>query len=283
MDNSIALIIVLYHPSDDDISHILDLSQKYHGVVVDNSFVRSIKDDSVGFFHYIFNGTNKGIAEAQNIGINFLQQEGSCKYVVFLDQDSRVESDYIDRIVEEYLNIKSFHPNLAMLGPSAINVRSNKEYKSIFHPDKIERGIFSLQREIISSGSCVGMDVLRNVGVLLSWMFIDYVDFEWCWRAKNMGYICGTTPKVSIKNSVGSREYYICIYIIIISSPVRYFYQGRNFVKLLKYSYVPLQWKMATTIKFCLRLIYLPLVPRGGFLCWKQFVKGIIYGLFKKL
>lgn len=283
MDNSIALIIILYHPSDDDISHILDLSHKYHGVVVDNSFVRSIKDDSVGFFHYIFNGTNKGIAEAQNIGINFLQQEGACKYVVFLDQDSRVKSDYVYKIVEEYKKIKTIHPNLAMLGPSAINERSNKEYKSFIHPRKIEQGMFILQREIISSGSCVGVDVIGKVGGLLSWLFIDYVDFEWCWRANSRGYVCGITPNVSIKHSVGQKEFYIVSYLIIISSPVRYFYQGRNYIKLLWFSYVPFQWKWRTMIKSLLRLIYLPFVPKGGIACWKQFVKGILSGLFVKV
>lgn len=281
MDSKIAIIIVLFHPNDDDISHIESLSKQYQGVVIDNSSNRCFKDNNIGLLHYIFNNGNKGIAEAQNIGIDFLLKENKYECFVFLDQDSRVKVDYVKKIVEEYKIIKTIHPNLAMLGPSAINERSNKEYKSIFHSGKIEQGVFILQREIISSGSCVGVDVISKVGGLISWMFIDYVDFEWCWRANSMGYICGITPNVSIQHCVGKKEYYIGNYIIIISSPIRYFYQGRNYIKLLKYSYVPFQWKCTTMIKSCLRLIYLPFVPGGGIQCWKQFVRGLISGFFK--
>ena len=133
-----------------------------------------------------FNGDNVGIAEAQNKGINFLLNKKHCDYIVFLDQDSRIGKDYIDKITDTYIKIKSFEPNLALLGPTAINARSQEEYKSVFHPKKTIDNIFIPQREIISSGTCVSVDVLKEVGSNLSWLFIDYVDFEWCWRANSV-------------------------------------------------------------------------------------------------
>lgn len=280
---NVSVIIVLFQPSEDDLMYIKHLSQSCEGVVVDNSLKRNTEGDYLGSFYYIFNNGNKGIAEAQNIGIQYILQANNSDYIVFLDQDTRVDGDYVSKIVNAYLAVNMVQPNLAILGPTAINSRSDVEYRSIFHDPELINGIFFPQREIISSGSCVGVDVIRKVGLNLSWLFIDYVDFEWCWRANSMGYVCGITPNVSIKHSVGQKEFYIVSYLIIISSPVRYFYQGRNYIKLLWFSYVPFQWKWRTMIKSLLRLIYLPFVPKGGIACWKQFVKGILSGLFVKV
>lgn len=278
-----SVVVVLFRPDQGDIANIQEMSKTIEGVVVDNSPEKNFEDDTIGNFHYIFNGENIGIAKAQNIGISFLFNKKHCDYIVFLDQDSRIGKDYIDKITDTYIKIKSFEPNLALLGPTAINARSQEEYKSVFHPKKTIDNIFIPQREIISSGTCVSVDVLKEVGSNLSWLFIDYVDFEWCWRANSKGYVCGTTPCVHIQHSVGQKEYYICSYIIIISSPIRYYYQGRNYIRLLSVSYVPLQWKLTNLVKTLARLLYLPFVPDGGIKCWIQLVKGLYYGITCKV
>lgn len=278
-----SVVVVLFQPDQGDITNIQEMSKTFKGVVVDNSPEKNFDDNSIGNFHYIFNGENIGIAEAQNKGIRFLLNKKQCDYIVFLDQDSRIGRNYIDIITDTYIEIKSFEPNLALLGPTAINARSQEEYKSFFHPKEIIDNIFIPQREIISSGSCVSVDVLKEVGTNLPWLFIDYVDFEWCWRANSMGYVCGTTPCVQIQHSVGQKEYYIGSYIIIISSPIRYFYQGRNYIKLLKLSYVPFQWKLTNMVKTLLRMLYLPFVPIGGFKCWQQLIKGLYRGIVREL
>ena len=283
MVKNIAIVIVLFQPSKRDIANIQEISKICFSVVIDNSQEKSIDCESTVNLHYIYNGNNVGIAEAQNIGINYLISKGGIDYIVFLDQDSRIEEDYLGIIKETYIKIRSFEPNLALLGPTAINARSQEEYKSIFHPKKTIDKIFIPQREIISSGSCVSIDVLKKVGTNLSWLFIDYVDFEWCWRANSMGYVCGTTPCVHIQHSVGQIEYYIGSYIIIISSPIRYFYQGRNYIKLLKVSHVPFQWKLTNMVKTLLRLFYLPFVPKVGLNCWRQLIRGLYVGIVGKI
>lgn len=283
MVTNLAVVIVLFQPSKQDIANIREISKICFSVAVDNSIEESIDSESVGNLHYIYIGNNVGIAEAQNIGINYIIARGGIDYIVFLDQDSRIEDGYLRIIKDTYIKIKSFEPNLAILGPTAINARSQEEYKSIFHPKKTINNIFIPLREIISSGSCVSVDVLKKVGANLPWLFIDYVDFEWCWRANSMGYVCGTTPCVHIQHSVGQKEYYIGSYIIIISSPIRYFYQGRNYIKLIKLSHVPFQWKLTNMVKTLLRLIYLPFVPKVGLNCWQQLIKGLYVGIVRKI
>lgn len=277
-NDNIALIIVLYNPTKEQLFRVRQLGSSYRGVIVDNSPIRNFPN-AIGNMSYLFNdGQNLGIAEAQNRGLR-LALEGEYDYFVFLDQDSRVEDDYPCNIVAEYLRVKQEKPRLAILGPQTFHQDSGEKYKSVFHPDKYECVDFIVRREIISSGSCISRNVISEVGLLESGLFIDYVDFEWCWRAESKGFICGLTPKVRMEHKVGQRELKIGKYEIIISAPFRYYYQNRNYLYLLRRGYVPLQWKVAMGIKVLLRLVYFPLLVKGGASCWRYMIKGIWKGL----
>ena len=277
-NDNIALIIVLYNPTKEQLFRVRQLGSSYRGVIVDNSPIRNFPN-AIGNMSYLFNdGQNLGIAEAQNRGLR-LALEREYDYFVFLDQDSRVEDDYPCNIVAEYLRVKQEKPRLAILGPLTFHQDSGEEYKSVFHSDKYGCADFIIRREIISSGSCISRNVISEVGLLESGLFIDYVDFEWCWRAESKGFICGLTPKVRMEHKVGQRELKIGKYEIIISAPFRYYYQNRNLLWLLRRAYVPIGWKFTMVVKTILRLIYFPLFIKGGFDCWKYMIKGIKEGM----
>ena len=111
---------------------------------------------------------------------------------------------------------------------------------------------------------------------------VDYVDFEWCWRAKAKGFVCGITPQVTMQHRVGRNEIKIFNHHVIVSSPMRYRFTYRNYLWLLRRSYVPRQWKIATGVKFVLRFLYLPFVADNGFAIWKNMCRGIREGLKQK-
>ena len=273
-----AVIIVLYNPSADDILNVRNIAKRYRGVIVDNSENPFTPYDKIEKMHYVCNRANKGIAEAQNTGISMMMQEDT-DYFVFFDQDSRTEDDYPSRIVQAFVKTNAGTPNLAMLGPTVKRNDSGEEYKSAIHKDRYASSDFILRRDVISSGSFISADAIRTVGMNDERLFIDFVDYDWCWRAASKGMVCGITPNVSIAHKVGQREIRIGRQVVIISKPFRYFYQYRNYLWLLRRKYVPLQWKIATGIKFSMRLIYFPLFVKGGFECWKNMIKGIAKGL----
>lgn len=256
----IAVIIVLYHPSEEDEEFVDHIGELYHTVVIDNST------------------DNKGIAEAQNQGVQHVLDQKEITHVVFLDQDSRVADDYPLAIAQEFDRIAQ-SKRLSMLGPSVENSETGKEYKSVIHKDQFTDMGFIPRREIISSGSCTTTGCLKDIGLNDARLFIDYVDFEWCWRANSKGYVCGITPHLGISHHVGRKTIDVFGYLIIISAPARYFYQFRNYVWLARRKYVPLQWKMATGMKCAARLVYFPLLVSSGVECWKHMVKGIFAGL----
>lgn len=260
--SQIAIVIILFHPTDDDRRSVAHISELYHTVVIDNS------ED------------NKGIALAQNIGIQRLMEHQEITHVVFLDQDSRLSDDYPLSIAREFERIAQTQ-RLAFLGPIVKNECTGEEYKSVIHHDQITSEGLIPRREVISSGGCTTTDCIRNIGLNDGRLFIDYVDFEWCWRANSKGYICGITPKLSISHKVGRRSVSLSGYLIILSAPYRYFYQFRNYLWLAGRKYVPLQWKIAMGIKNLARFFYFPLFIKQGGECWKYMVKGIIAGLKK--
>lgn len=279
--NRIGVVIIVFHPN----ARLLESKLKKLGndvavVVVDNTPNETINIEQANIT-YIPLYENTGIANAQNVGIGNLLERG-CTHVVFFDQDSDFTEKYVRSIVDEYERISTVRKNLFLLGPTVINKTNGEEYRSVIHSDKKADQGFIEKREIISSGSCVSVDKLNQVGVMDARLFIDYVDFEHCWRANSRGYVCGITQNVTLPHKVGNNELHFPHgYRVIISAPFRYYYQYRNWLWLCRKGYVPRQWKINTCIKFMSRIIYFPFVVNEWKSIEKNMFKGIHDGLFK--
>lgn len=279
--NRIGVVIIVFHPN----ARLLESKLKKLGndvavVVVDNTPNETINIEQTNIT-YIPLRENTGIANAQNVGIGNILDRG-CTHVVFFDQDSDFTEKYVRSIVDEYERISTVRKNLFLLGPTVINKTNGEEYRSVIHSDKKADQGFIEKREIISSGSCVSVDKLNQVGVMDARLFIDYVDFEHCWRANSKGYVCGITQNVTLPHKVGNNELHFPHgYRVIISAPFRYYYQYRNWLWLCRKGYVPRQWKINTCIKFMSRIIYFPFVVNEWKAIEKNMFKGIHDGLFK--
>ena len=278
-NEKVAVIIVLYNPDTNDIDNVRRIAQYNVGFVVDNSLIPFMDGETIGNMSYICNKANIGIAKAQNVALREILK-GDYEYVVFLDQDTRVAVDYPSQIAMEFSRIDN--DRLAVLGPQVVNAVTGGQYASAIHKYEISENGFSLRKHIISSGSCMSINALKDVGLMWGELFIDFVDFEWCWRAASKGYQCGVTSHLQISHHVGQRELSIGKYKVIISAQQRYFYQYRNFIWLIQKKYVPLQWKCATCVKFLLRLVYFPILVNGGFKYWNNMIKGLEAGIWQR-
>lgn len=279
INEKVAVIIVLYNPDTNDIDNVRRIAQYNVGFVVDNSLIPFMDGETIGNMSYICNKANIGIAKAQNVALREILK-GDYEYVVFLDQDTRVAVDYPFQIAMEFSRIDN--GRLAVLGPQVVNAVTGGQYASAIHKYEISENGFSLRKHIISSGSCMSINALKDVGLMWGELFIDYVDFEWCWRAASKGYQCGVTSHLQISHHVGQRELSIGKYKVIISAQQRYFYQYRNFIWLIQKKYVPLQWKCATCVKFLLRLVYFPILVNGGLKYWNNMIKGLKAGIWQR-
>ena len=145
--------------------------------------------------NYIWMKGNKGIGEAQEYALIQVLAQEVYTYVVFLDQDSRIDAEYVRMMVSEYERVLQENPNLGILGPTILNATQQEEYHSCIRKKQYQGDGFLKKENIISSGSCISCKVLEKIGFPDSRLFLDYVDSEWCWRALKRGFNCGQTDR----------------------------------------------------------------------------------------
>ncbi len=280
-ERKVGVLIVVFHPDERTIrTKAMRLGDAFCTVLVDNTPGNGIDLNGRNVKHIALH-ENTGIANAQNRGIKYLAAQG-CTHIVFFDQDSEYTEQYVHGIADEYDRISKQNDKLFLLGPRVVNKTNGEAYRSVVHDEPEATGGFIAKREIISSGSCASTEKLHDVGLLDARLFIDFVDFELCWRAEAKGYVCGTTCNVTLPHKVGERELrFPHGYRVIISAPFRYYYQYRNHLWLCRKAYVPVQWKVNRGLKNMLRMLYFPFVVKGWRGILKFMLRGIYDGMFK--
>lgn len=277
MTSKVAIVIVLYKsiPSD----FLNKICDDIKVIFVDNTPERVLNISSEKYI-YVSNGRNLGIAEAQNVGIEVAMSCG-VDFIIFFDQDSHFDQEYIGNIVNEYIRIESFQHELFLLGPRTINERQSGEYKSLIHKEKSFNN-FIPKREIISSGSCIRVSKINYVGYLDSGLFMDLVDFEWCWRANKKGLKCGISNNIEIRHSIGQKLVKVWKMQLIMSAPFRNYFQIRNYLILIRRSYVPIMWKITYGVKMIVSFLFSFFWPNAR----KRivfYIKGFKDGILKKM
>lgn len=247
MIDDLTTIVVLFNPTETQISNVQRLADICHVIAVDNSSFDISKRLTLSSIDYIPLFENKGLAAAQNVAIKKVIKY-KCRFILFQDQDSQLQVGDIQSLIEEYKRIKHVDGMVAAIGPIVINQTDGKEYKSELKKNVITGKVSSL----ISSGMLVETDLFINVGMMEETLFIDNVDHEWCWRAQDKGYGVYMTRKSILQHSVGMSMKRVAGMQIIKSAPFRTYYKYRNNILLLKRSYVPWEWKMKTFIHMVL-------------------------------
>lgn len=193
-------IVVLYNPNVEKLKKLNEKIYKnnFYTIFVDNSNEKTntsfLKDGEI-----IFNNCNKGIASAQNIGLK-RARELNFKKVVFFDQDTEINDNLLKNL-EKKLNSKM------IIAPTIVNKKTKEEY----FPQKINKfGIaknVTAQEEfvdiVISSGMFTDREVIEKVGEFDESLFIDFVDIEWCLRARKKGIIIKVDKESVIEHMIG--------------------------------------------------------------------------------
>ena len=273
MIKDICIVVVWYYPNPNQINRFEKLSEKLDVIVIDNSKCGNKTNEH----NYIPLHGNKGIAAAHNVGIRWAKEKGY-KYVLLLDQDSILEESFVQNLYKDFMTIKDMDSKVGFIGPVFIDETSKQEYKN--YTDKNEK--YTRTSALMASGCLISMECLDAVGGMDESLFIDLVDFEWCWRAGSKGFTGYMTRNVTMTHSIG-REYHNWHgFVLGLSAPFRYYYQYRNSLWLIRRSYVPRGWKIKSLVRRPLDMILVPLVSKQGWKVLKNMLKGTFDGLFKE-
>lgn len=237
-------ILVAYHPRERVLRAALHSirSQTSHIIVVDNSD-GAVNAPDVAPALYLPLGRNMGIAAAQNRGISQALSQGA-DYVWLSDQDTIYPRDFLGRMLAAAAACKAEGLNIAAIAPAFFDTVSGVLRSFVRHAPFVQ-GFApqpgpNLLADAIASGTIIPAYALRLVGLMQEDLFIDWVDIEWCWRARNLyGLQVIGIGDVVIRHSVGDAVIHVGLRKITMRSPTRHYYMTRNAIHLAIYSKVP--------------------------------------------
>lgn len=152
---------------------------------------------------------NKGLAYAQNIGIEFVINN-NYKWALFLDHDSKIAPNMVYNLLESYNKFQD--PAIRLLAPNIVeqNIEHQTKYFQLINPYKFVRKSLTNEEYInplfvINSGSLIYVDTFREIGFFREDFFIDYIDIEFCLRLHKAGMKILLAKKAEIYHKLGDK------------------------------------------------------------------------------
>lgn len=240
---SICAVLVSYHPDPDLPSRVNRiLTQVGALVIVDNgsgeSALRMLDDLSAHSRVSIeLNRENLGVARALNAGIGRARALGY-EWVLLLDQDSVPDAGMVDALIGAHASVTE-PARLAVLGAG---------FRDVHKPDAVAPGSRESPWEevesVITSGSLMHVATLDRIGAFREEFFIDYVDSEYCFRARAKGFRVLRTRQALMSHAIGASTRHEILGLekwTSNHSPDRRYYMARNDTVMLK-EYGRLRW-----------------------------------------
>lgn len=285
----IGAVIVTYNPVIKILKQNIDATVKQVNdiVIVDNGSnnINSIKK-SIAVYTNVFLielQHNFGIAKAQNEGIEKLKNK-NIEWVLTLDQDTILPTNYIERIVKF---IPRFKRKVGIITGAYIDRNWDKERLDKIRKDRNQE-IDEFTQEI-SSGNLVSVKAWDVVGGFDEYLFIDYVDFDFDYRLKVAGYGLYRVNKVEFEHEIGSPiKYNLLTKILLLEkeelfdhSYKRLYYLNRNRI-IVRKRYPQFGSPFKITIAEILDLRKVFVMKRPRLRKFNNSLRGIIDGILYK-
>jgi len=278
-------IIVTFYPDFDKLFNMVEilLAEKISIVIVNNTPKKELKIDSFinkSNLFIINNYENLGIAKAQNIGIDFLSKN-SFYATFFFDQDSTLDKKLIKNL------INSLSSKVNVVAPIKIDKSTNLEIPSFkinklgLCKEQFNRNNLGIIKTdlVISSGILIKMKVFKKVGFFDESLFIDYVDFEWCFRINYFDEKIYIVPSAVLKHKIGKGLRYFLFLRTNSHEPFRTYYKIRNPILLLRRKHIPILWTIKEIILSIKCLIVQIIVDKNRLLHIRKGILGLKDGL----
>jgi rhamnosyltransferase len=201
LELSVCAVIVTYHPNVGMLENMAKvLVQVQDLVVVDNGSTAEelapLRETSKNCgFHLIENGQNLGIAEALNQGVLWAKSKGY-PWVILFDQDSKITEGFVCQMLAAWES----HPHRERVGS--------------IHPRYVdpETGIEVVVRRTsdggplnpMTSGALMPAWIFDRIGWFASEYFIDFVDWEYCFRIRAAGYLVADSRQATLLHAPGN-------------------------------------------------------------------------------
>jgi rhamnosyltransferase len=218
----VAGVVILYYPDTHNLysrieSYSNDLDKLY---IIDNSeqpFELIKKFDKVS---YISDRENKGIANRLNQAA-FLALKENFDWLLMMDQDSYFAPKNITNYLKCVNNFPGF--DVAQFG---VQFDSQVSQSPKCTPVEVT--------QLITSGSLLNLSLFKEIGEFNEDLFIDQVDFDYCYRAILKGYKNVQFKNIFMHHNLGTTTVHKSLKSYkntarSLHSPMRLYYMTRNY------------------------------------------------------
>ena len=259
--STIGCVLVLYHPEVTVLDTIHRLAAQGYPVCVvinaaDSMLVENIKQTKG--VSLLQNPRNIGLGAALNQGITCAFENPGVSFVTLFDQDSLPDVNLPATLATELLAIDDASNgcigpclqdqkamNLAVLAPAASIATEN---------------VLTLP----TSGTVIPRSVYAQVGPMKAEFFIDAIDHEWCFRAKDAGLKIWRSCRTSMIHNMGDLAVnWFGQFKPVHHSPLRHYYIVRNHLYLVMRGPAPATWRCREILKLLRRIAVYPFVSKS--------------------
>jgi len=153
---------------------------------------------------------NLGAGGALAAGLAYAALEKRHDWVWMFDADSVPEDDTLEVLLEGISSGEGGNGRVAMAAPLLVHRESGEYYPPLFWRDGLVKPSSELLRQpvvfvdlLLGSGSMVRRDVVEKIGLPRADMFMCFLDFEYCLRARSHGYGVAVITRSKLGHEVG--------------------------------------------------------------------------------
>ena len=231
---------------------------------------------------------NVGIGKAQNIGMKKCIEKRS-DFILLSDQDTIYPPNYIEQMFAKFDSIYD-NQKIAAIAPNFTDSNKCGDSEGFFYLNGLNsikiKSILMYEdvSQVIASGMIINTSYISDIGMMDEDLFIDWVDFEWCWRAKSKGYRIIGFSDIHINHTLGDSSAKIANKTYSIHLPERNYYIVRNGISIsLTKRYLSLQTRWNIFLKSLRYMIGFSLLCRQHFKNIKFCLQGFYHGLIGRL
>ena len=283
-------ILVVFEPNLIELKNNVLMHEKNFNtiILVNNSPEISLKNFQSKITSIIYNDKNIGLAAALNIGILEAKKRGA-EMVCLFDQDTMLYDDFSHDMLQA-INVYNGIKQPALYSPVYFN-NLTRDYGSIinFKPLRLIRTKLNKKKTyiksqyVITSGSFMPISSFDEIGPMCEELFIDFVDIEWCLRAREKRFDIISFPFIEIKHNLGDSFIAFMGTNYPIHSPLRMYYYFRNSIFLYRSNKIDLNWKLVDASRNLFRFFFYMLFVKDRLTYFKYIIKGYYHGFIKKM
>lgn len=231
---------------------------------------------------------NLGTGGALAAGLAYAALEKKHDWVWMFDQDSVPAPDALEAMLEEVQGLGGEASDIGIVAAIAVDEDMETSSTPWFwrnrfvkpQPELLHQPVL-LTDLVITSGSMVRRKVVEDIGLPRTDFFIDFVDYEYCLRARKRGYRIAVITRAKLRHEVGKAHkvrFFGRTHIWSEHHPFREYYYSRNLAYSVWWLYPSLATKGFLLLHLMRRAIGVLLFGPGRLDSLKKIVQGLSDG-----